>query len=399
MKLARKTLGVVAAALALGACASGERLGTTGPAPRPAISPRAPAGLDAREAYADELGVRDPAAMRAWEEAGRRALRSGLGVAPSFRERVRFPAGTPHAIAYSFALREGQQVRLRLEPQDGGAGSRLFVDMFQALGGAVFRPAESPPAGAREFAFRARSTGDFVLRLQPELDGGTWEVLVEGDSQLLFPVAGAGLHDVIGVYGDPRDGGGRRHEGIDIAAPRGTPVVAVTSGRVLQARTTPVGGRIIWLGDDASDLTYYYAHLDAHHVREGDRVTAGDTLGTVGNTGNAVGARPHLHFGTYRPGTIALDPAPLLQSTRYAAAVAVDPGSLGRWARPTGDRVRLRSSPHLAGAIITELNAGTPLLVLGGIGEWHRVILADGTTGFVAAHLTAPDEDAAGWQH
>lgn len=390
MKLARKFLCVAAAALALNACAAGERL-TTSPQPRPVVAPRSTAPLSARDAYARELELNDAAAGRSWEDAGRRALRSGLRVAPSFREQVRFPANTPHAIAYRFPLREGQALRIRLDPLGAGADSRLHAELFQALGGAVFRPVETLPGDAAEISFRARSTGEFVLRLQPEIAGGAWEVLVEGDGGLQFPVADAGLHNVIGVFGDARGGGSRSHEGIDIVAPRGTPVVAVTAGRVLQARNTPVGGLIIWLMDGASELTYYYAHLDDYYVREGQWVSAGDTIGSVGDTGNARGTTPHLHFGIYRPGTVALDPAPLLEASAYALPVAVDPAMLGRWVRPTADRVRLRSSPHLAGAIITELNAATPLFVLGGIGEWHRVVLTDGTTGFIAARLTVAE--------
>jgi peptidoglycan LD-endopeptidase LytH len=395
MKQVRKTLVVVAATFALSACATGERFGSASK-PRPATATQPPAAATAWDSYARQLAAVDPAALRQWEDASRRALRSGLSVAPTFRERVRFPASAPHAIAYRFNLREGQLLRITIEPLDDG--SRLFTDMFQALGGEIFRPVEVAAARGRELHFRARSTGEFVLRLQPELGGGSYEVLVEGDGLLLFPVAGAGVHNVIGVFGDARDGGVRRHEGVDIAAPRGTPVVAVVSGRVLQARATRVGGRIVWLSDDASNLTYYYAHLDDHRVHEGARVSAGDILGTVGTTGNAEGTTPHLHFGVYRPGTVALDPAPLLDGTSTALAVDVDPAMLGRWARPTAERVRLRSSPHMAGAVITELSSSTSLLVLGGIGEWHRVILADGTTGFVAARLTAPDDSAYGGQ-
>jgi peptidoglycan LD-endopeptidase LytH len=391
MKLAT-TLGTVAVALVLNACASGERIG--GPATQrrlPATLPRAATAPSPRDAYLEELGNRDRRLLEEWDRAGRRALRSGLSIQPSFRERVRFPGGGAHAIAYRFGMREGQLLRVRVDPL--AAAPAVYIELFQAFGGEVFRPVEAAAAGARELHLRARSTGEFVLRLQPQAGGGLYDVLVEGEaSSLVFPVAGAGLYRVIGGFGDPRDGGVRRHEGIDIAAPRGTHVVAVADGRVLQARTTPVGGRIIWLSDDASDLTYYYAHLDEHFVREGERVRAGDPLGSVGTSGNAQGSPPHLHFGVYRPGTVALDPAPLLHDMAMPVAVEVDVDLLGRRGRVTADGVRLRSSPHFGGAVIRELRAATPLLVLGGIGEWHRVVLEDGTTGFIAGWLMAADD-------
>ena len=93
-------------------------------------------------------------------------------------------------------------------------------------------------------------------------------------------------------FGAPR-GGGRRHEGIDLLAPRGTPVVATVSG-VLVRHDQPRGGLAYYLrGDDG--LTYYGAHL-ATFVRGDGRVKIGQIIGTVGDTGNARGGPTHLHF-------------------------------------------------------------------------------------------------------
>src|SRR5690606_11079602 len=125
---------------------------------------------------------------------------------------------------------------------------------------------------------------------------GTIDVVVNGGVSLEFPVAGGGKRDIGSVFGDPRDGGARSHEVVDIFAPRGTPVLAAADGFIRQARNTPTGGLVIWQSDASSDLTYYYAHLDELHAREGTYVRAGETIGTVGNTGNARGVRPHLHF-------------------------------------------------------------------------------------------------------
>jgi peptidoglycan LD-endopeptidase LytH len=398
MKLATTSLTALCAALVLGGCATGERLpsgsaGTLGSTHRGVnrgIPVRSPVTVAAREDYARQLAAHDVAAARAWESASRNALRSGLSITPSFRERLRFPAAEPHAVAYRFALREGQTLRIRFDRLDG-TGS-LFADVFQVVSGEIYRPVESAPAVARQLEFTARFTGEYVLRLQPRIDGGLFDVVVEGNSSLMFPVAGRGVRDIRSLFGDSRDGGRRRHEGVDIFAPRGTPVLAVASGRVVQARNTPVGGRVVWLSDQASDLSYYYAHLDEIHVTEGSWVNPGDVLGTVGNTGNAAGTPPHLHFGAYRPGTIAVDPAPLLAYTESLPIqpLAVDDDVLGRWTRNT-DRVRLHTSPDLAAGIVAELPAATPLLVLGGIADWHRVLLPDGTTGFVSARYTAQE--------
>lgn len=103
----------------------------------------------------------------------------------------------------------------------------------------------------------------------------------------------------------------RRHEGIDIFAGRGTPVVAATEGIVLRRGQDPLGGNVVWVYGPGG-LQHYYAHLDCFaNLRTGDRVRAGTPLGFVGNTGNARTTPPHLHFGVYGDGG-AVNPYPLL---------------------------------------------------------------------------------------
>lgn len=121
-------------------------------------------------------------------------------------------------------------------------------------------------------------------------------------------MANARLRDLQSVFGDPRDAGRRQHEGVDISARRGTPVLSATNGVVMRVAETTLGGRVIWIFDTSRGLRLYYAHLDEQLVTTGQRVNAGDVLGTVGNTGNARTTPPHLHFGIYERGTGALDP-------------------------------------------------------------------------------------------
>ena len=116
----------------------------------------------------------------------------------------------------------------------------------------------------------------------------------------------------------PRDGGRRRHEGLDIFAPRGRPVRAATEGIVLRVGTNPLGGQVVWVMGPGGQR-HYYAHLDRFAgVRAGQRVEAGTVLGYVGTTGNARGTPPHLHYGIYTArGPIS--PYPLLM--RHAATM------------------------------------------------------------------------------
>ena len=98
-------------------------------------------------------------------------------------------------------------------------------------------------------------------------------------------------------WGAPRDGGRRRHQGIDLLAPAGTPLVAVTSGHITRLSNLDRGrgGISLWLRDRRG-TAYYYAHNQHNLVRLGQRVRAGQLLARVGATGNAKGGPPHLHF-------------------------------------------------------------------------------------------------------
>ncbi|MCB0632020.1 MAG: M23 family metallopeptidase [Saprospiraceae bacterium] len=128
---------------------------------------------------------------------------------------------------------------------------------------------------------------------------------------LQFPVRGKTKADVISYFGDPREGGKRSHEGVDIRADRGTAVLAVADGTVEKVKEGGAGGRQIWLQLD-NGWEVYYAHLHAQVVKEGDKVKAGELIGTVGNSGNAQQAGPHLHFCLYPSPKRAVNPLPYL---------------------------------------------------------------------------------------
>lgn len=131
------------------------------------------------------------------------------------------------------------------------------------------------------------------------------------DRNLTMPVAGVSVRRVADTW-HARRGRARRHEGQDIFAPRGTPVVAAASGVIVHVGENRLGGHTVSvLG--AGGRTYYYAHLDryvaADHI--GADVGRGTVIGYVGNTGNARTTPPHLHFGVYTASG-PIDPLPLL---------------------------------------------------------------------------------------
>ena len=151
---------------------------------------------------------------------------------------------------------------------------------------------------------------------------------VPAASSIVIPVAGACLDHVRSEFNDWR--GNHRHHALDILAPRGTPVVAATDGRIRKLLTSRAGGLTIYEFDPTQTLVYYYAHLDhyAAGLQEGDEVRAGDVIGYVGTTGNAPPNTPHLHFaiGVLPPGKQwwkgqAIDPYPILRDHGVAAEV------------------------------------------------------------------------------
>lgn len=159
---------------------------------------------------------------------------------------------------------------------------------------------------------RARLTAAAAAPVTPRIAPGASPYL------LVFPVAGANSYT--DDFGDARHQG--RHEGNDIMADRGTPLLAVVDARVIRLSRTEsgLGGISLWL-ERADGTQYYYAHMTTitDGLAEGSKVAVGQLVGTVGNTGDARYGAAHLHFEIHPGGGSATNP--------YAHLVAVDPGA------------------------------------------------------------------------
>ena len=140
-------------------------------------------------------------------------------------------------------------------------------------------------------------------------------------ARLVIPVAGVRRGELVDTFTQAR-AGGRVHDAIDIMAPRGTPVLAAAPGQVEKLFLSKPGGLTIYVRSPDRTTIYYYAHLDGYTpgLAEGRQVRAGEQIATVGATGNANPAAPHLHFAVLRtspearwwdPST-AVNPYPLL---------------------------------------------------------------------------------------
>ena len=145
--------------------------------------------------------------------------------------------------------------------------------------------------------------------------------VAEASGDMVVPVAGFPRAALRSNWGDPRDGGERAHRGLDIMAPAGTPVVAAAPGRVEKLFQSDLGGTTLYQRSADGSRSYYYAHLAGYApgMNEGRMLRAGETLGFVGDTGDAGPGNYHLHFGVTRmaPGERwwqgePVDPFPLL---------------------------------------------------------------------------------------
>lgn len=287
----------------------------------------------------DELDLAATELGEAWLAAARTAAETPTALEPPAAEVTYFDPAEPQAVGYRFPVSRGRQVEILIAAEH----ERYFADVLRV-------PADeeegepvhvaSRPAGESAIRFEARSNEYYLLRLQPELlRGGRFEVRITTGASLAFPVEDAGPDDIWSFFGDDRDGGRRIHHGVDIFAPRGTPVLAPGDATVARVGRRDRGGNVIVLYDEAREIMLYYAHLEEQLVRRGDEVSAGDVIGTVGNTGNARTTPPHLHIGIYQggwrrpvdPWAYFIDP-PVTEPRPTAHAELV-----GSWAQVGGD--------------------------------------------------------------
>jgi murein DD-endopeptidase MepM/ murein hydrolase activator NlpD len=159
-------------------------------------------------------------------------------------------------------------------------GLILFVVMLRYGPGVVRVPEQSAPSAPKPSA-------------PPQLPA-TARTTASG---LVIPVSGIQPEQLTDAFGDAR-GEDRSHPAIDIMAPRGTPVLAAAGGTVEKIFESELGGHTIYMRTPDKRWVFYYAHLDGYapDLREGIYVPAGQVIGTVGSSGDADPAGPHLHF-------------------------------------------------------------------------------------------------------
>jgi murein DD-endopeptidase MepM/ murein hydrolase activator NlpD/SH3-like domain-containing protein len=355
----------------------------SGPDPFEKVSP-----YEQYRAQLRKKGLHESPAARAWLQAGEDALLDSVTVAVPFKETGHYSGKGAAAHSYRFRLPADGRVLIASAGKTKGAAP-LFTDVFECPDDAGDpEPVAYLATGKSQLKLFAGAGKTYLVRLQPRLGyAGTYTVSLTLLPAFTFPVKGKDARAIGSYWGASREGGKRKHEGIDIFARRGTPVVAATDGVVSNVGKTRLGGKVVWVINKNLQAVYY-AHLDKQLVKTGQLVKAGQVLGTVGNTGNAKTTPAHLHFGVYRGWGGPVNPLPYVKKAVVPApAVTVALHRLGTRGRIIAKKALLRVSPSAKSQVRREIPAATVLTLTAGTGAWYRARLPDGTAGYVPAPL------------
>lgn len=334
---------------------------------------------EAYEHALDEANLLNTALGIDWKNGSTASLEDPIIISSPYEEAIYVDEKEAVAIGYQFNAKKGQKVQVSISRLSNQSG-KTFVDLFRVDENNKFRHVASADSEELLLGFEPRKDAKYILRFQPELlRGGQFKITIENVPTLKFPVAGKTASAIGSLWGADRDGGKRSHEGVDIFADRGTPIIAPTDGYVRTAGVRGIGGNVVWLYDSKRSQSLYFAHLNKILVKKGDRISIGDTLGTVGNTGNARTTPPHLHFGIYQNG--ATNPithlkaeGPRLRQVDRSLGYLGDDIRLNKSTRmllgATGNKSILLSKDQIAKAI--GINA-----------RQYRIELPDGRTGYV----------------
>jgi peptidoglycan LD-endopeptidase LytH len=341
------------------------------------------ANLTPYDRYVQNLrkaGLEERPMVQNWIDAGQEAMRDSIVVPLPFTETGYFLSHRPGARSYRFSVRDGQVLTVN-GALKVTSDAKVFADLFLWKDNEWKSVATSDSSLTLSYEFSRNSK--CLLRIQPELlVNAYYSVSIALTPVLINPVSGASNRSIQSFYGDSRDGGKRSHEGVDIFAKKGTPIVAPTKGRISRVGTSKLGGKVVWMYDQQRGHSYYFAHLDSQYVHAGQLVKQGETIGTVGNTGNARRTPPHLHFGIYQAGS--KDPLTYIKTLDAVAELSpLDTTFREAPYKIISKNCSFRSGPDTQAPESVKLKQETFVKILAQTQEYYRVALADGHQGFV----------------
>jgi len=327
-------------------------------------------------------GLDKTAMGTAWNTIANQSLQKALTVTLPFTETGYFAAERIPATAYRFSVIRGQKIKVSLTKKPESL-FMIYTDIWEERIDNQPRLLASADTLGNDIELEAEVTGNYLIRLQPELlRSGEYTLTISTGPSLAFPVKAGRASNIQSFFGDGRDANARKHEGIDIFGPRLTPVLAIANGTVTRVNQNNLGGNVVWMRPNGKDYTLYYAHLDQQIAIEGQQVVIGDTLGLMGNTGNARTTSPHLHFGIYTSGG-AIDPFPFVNPISTSPEpITAALSQLNATVR-TVKNTNLYQMPLTSSPSTNPLKKGTILQVNAATGDWYQVQLPDGNNGFV----------------
>jgi len=301
-----------------------------------------------------------------------------------FKDRGYFSAEAVPAVAYTFAATKGQKISISMS-QKPAENFRIYVDLL-SFENQKMKSLAFIDTVKNAVEYEISNTGDYMIRLQPELlTSGEYTLEINYGPSLAYPIKTTSRNNIQSFFGDGRDANTRKHEGIDMFAPRLTPVIAAAEGTVTRVNENNLGGKVVWMRPNGKDYTLYYAHLDKQIAVEGQQVAIGDTLGLMGNTGNAKTTAPHLHFGIYASGG-AVDPFPYVNPVIKPLPVVTASATNFNATMRTNRSTPIYAMAEAGGVTIANLPPNAIVKVNSANRDWYRVVLPDGTEGFLQSN-------------
>ena len=336
------------------------------------------------ERYGERIrkaGLENTVLGAAWFKAALEGLYKPADITLPYRETGYFDDNLPRSAGFRFNIRYGEKLQVTLTTLPDSA--IMFTEIWLPSEGQTSKLISSADSTGKNLQLEVDKDGTLILRLQTELlQSVEYTVSISTSPSLAFPVRLDDKPNISSFWGADRDGGIRKHEGVDIFAKKRTPLLAAADGKVTRVNENMLGGKVIFMRPSNRNYTLYYAHLDSQLVVEGQEVKAGDIIGLMGNTGNARTTRPHLHFGIYtREG--AVDPLPFIDRERPPVpAVKADKNALNKFLRLEKNAV-IYSLPDAKSSVISKTAGQEIIKINGATNDWYRVEWNDSTAGFV----------------
>ena len=332
-----------------------------------------------------ETGIYSTHLGSSWIKAGEKAFDNPVNIPLPYSESFYIPSDQPEALSYRFKAKRGQIINMNLETSENDS-IFIFVDLYRIDNDSLkqYTHIATADSAFHELKFEPRRDSEYILRIIPEiLRGGKFSFEIKSIPLMAFPVTGKDKWAIQSKFGVPREGGKRQHHGVDIFAKRHTPIIAPIDAYVSEVDTAKLGGLVVWLKDRARGNNLYFAHLQEQKVTAGSYVYAGDTIGTVGNTGKARTTPTHLHFGIYSRGPV--DPYNyIVRTDTITDPLNAKTEFIGNWVR-VKQKVSLRTRYGRNYKVIKDYTPQSILFVEGIAGKYYRVRQADGVKGYVLA--------------